>query len=135
MRLPRGFREQPGWIFVGALCALVGMSYFLGISESTITQSLNPTWLRLWGAILCLTGIMIVGATSTTNRPLERLSLRLLALGLLVYMGWILAVVGFQRAGMVMFMCLSLIVTSQIRVAVIGILFDLPVKPTAKGTE
>lgn len=131
MKLPRGVREQPGWVFIGVVCALVGLSYLLGISESRITESLNPAWLRLWGAVLCVTGFLVAIATITLNRPLERLSLRLLAIGLLVYMGWIIAVVGPQRASMVVFMCLSLIVTSQIRVAVIGILFDpLPDRDT-----
>lgn len=123
LRLPRGFREQPGWIFIGSLCALVGLSYMLGVSQSSITQALNPAWLKVWGAGLCLTGVAIAVATATVNRPLERLSLRLLAVGLLVYMGWILAVVP-AKSTMMVFMCLSLIVFSQIRVAVIGILFD-----------
>lgn len=132
LKMPRGFREQPGWIFIGTMCALVGLSYLLGISQSTITAALNPAWLKVWGAGLSLTGATIVYATGMANRPLERLSLRLLAVGLLVYMGWILAVVP-SRATMTVFMCLSLIVTSQIRVAVIGILFNAERDLTTRG--
>lgn len=113
------------------MCALVGMSYLVGISQSMITQALNPTWLKVWGAGLCVTGVTIVVATAKANRPLERLSLRLLAVGLLVYMGWILTVVP-EKSAMTVFLCLGLIACSQIRVAVIGILFDRPPEPYSR---
>lgn len=126
MKLPLGVREQPGWIFIGVLCALVGLSHVLGISQSTVTQQLDRVWLTAWGAGLFIAGVLIVHSTARQNRPLERLSLRLMAIALVVYMAWILMVVP-ERAGMTVFMGLALVVTSQIRVAVIGILFDPPV--------
>lgn len=134
MKLPRGLREQPGWVFIGAFCALVGLSYFVGFSESMVAAALDPLWIRVWGAGLFVTGATIVYATSRRNRPLERLSLRLLAVGLLVYMGWILTVVP-GRATMTVFTCLSLIVSSQIRVAVLGVHLESPNESESKVVE
>lgn len=122
MKLPRGVREQPGWVFIGSFLALVGASYLIGFSQSTVTLHLDPAWLHIWGAGLSITGIVIAYATASQNRPLERLALRLLAAGLLVYMGWVLAVVP-AKSTMTVFTCVSLIVSSQIRVAVLGAYF------------
>lgn len=120
MRLPGGLREQPAWIFIGTLTALVGFSYLVGLAESvSITRIVDQTWVRGWGGFLMLAGTLVVFATWTRNKPLERMSLRLLSLGFLVYMGWLLTVLPWSRAALTVGMCLSLFVLAEIRVAVL----------------
>jgi hypothetical protein len=136
MRLPGGLREQPAWIFIGTLCALAGLSYLVGLAESsTITQVLDPLWVRVWGGYLCLSGLLVVGATWMRNSPLERMALRFLSLGFLVYMGWLLAVLPPSRAALTVTMCLALCVLAEIRIAVLTMaMWPLPPMP-AKGED
>lgn len=119
MRLPHGVRQQAGWIFIGIMCFLVGLSYLLGVSQSTVTRELDPRWLRGWGGFLCVAGILIVVSTATINKPLERLALRFLSLGVFVYTGWLLATVPLDRVGFVAFIGIALIGLAEIRVAVL----------------
>lgn len=136
MRLPRGLREQPGWVFIGTLCALVGLSYMLGISETSITRVLSLAVLRIWGGFLCVSGVLVVYSTVTANRPLEKLSLRFLSLGLFIYMAWAVVAVSIQRATIAVFMGLSLIILSEIRVAVLKILLrPLPDSATTQEVD
>lgn len=123
MRLPGGVRDQPSQIFIGALLALSGLSYLLGLAESTsITRVLDPTWLRVWGGFLFVSGCLTVWSTWMARRPLERMALRFMSLGLLVYLGWILAAVPVARALFTLALIASMIVLSEIRVAVITVL-------------
>lgn len=131
MKLPHGIREQPGWIFIGTMCFLAGLSYLFGVSESAITRELDEEWLRGWGGFLSLAGLLVVISTGTSNRPLERLSLRFLSLGVLVYTGWILATVPLQRVTFVAFMGIALIGLSEIRVAV----HKAVLKPLSKSVK
>lgn len=130
MRLPAGLREQPAWIFIGTLSLLTGLSYLLGLAgSSTINQVLAPTWLRLWGGILCLSGMLVVVSTIRASRALERLALRFLSLCLLVYMGWVLTAVSLSRAALTVMLCVSLVGLSEIRVAVVRALLQ-PLPPS-----
>lgn len=120
MRLPPGLRDQPAFVFIGAMCAMAGLAYLLGVAESTsITRVLDVLWLRVWGGFLCLSGTLIVVSTWISNKPLERLSLRFLSLGILVYMGWILTAVPLSRAAFTVALCLILVALAEIRVGVI----------------
>lgn len=131
MRLPGGLREQPAWIFIGTLCTLAGLSYLVGLAESnSITQVLSPVWLRVWGGVLFVSGALIVGSVWSRNKALERMALRFLSLGLLVYMGWILVSVPLERAAMSAAMDFALVGLSEIRVAVLTmVLRPLPELP------
>lgn len=120
MRLPGGLREQPAWIYIGTLCMLAGLSYLVGIAESTsITRVLDPVWLRVWGGFLFLSGGLVAGSSWTSSKPLEKMSLRFLSLGLLVYLGWILAVLPPGRAVLTVTLCIALVGLAEIRVAVL----------------
>jgi hypothetical protein len=120
MRLPGGLREQPAWIFIGTLCTLAGLSYLIGLAESsTITQILDPIWVRTWGGYLCGSGLLVVSSTWMRNVPLERMALRFLSLGFLIYMGWLLAVLPIGKAALTVTMCLALFVLAEIRIAVL----------------
>lgn len=120
MHLPRGLREQPAWVFIGTLSAASGASYLLGISSSSAVSSVLETgWLQAWGAFLAFSGSLVVGATVATNRPLERLSLRLLSVGFLVYLGWVLTAIPPTRAMVTVVSCVSLIGMAEIRVAIL----------------
>lgn len=131
MRLPGGLREQPAWIYIGGLCTLAGLSYLLGIAESnSITEILAPVWLRVWGGFLFVSGLLVAGSTWASNKPLERMSLRFLSLGLLVYMGWILAAIPLSRATLTATTVIALVGLSEIRVAVLKTaLRPLPASP------
>lgn len=123
MRLPGGLRDQPAWVFIGALCTLAGLSYLLGIAESTsITRVLDPVWLRVWGGFLFVSGGLLTYSTWVGAKALERMSLRFLSLGFLVYMGWVLAAVPLSRATLSVTTVLALVVLSEIRAAVLKML-------------
>jgi hypothetical protein len=119
-RLPRGLQEQPAWVFIGTLVALAGLSYLLGLSQSSaVAQVLSDNWIRTWGGFLCASGCLVMISTLLANKPLERLSLRLLSLGLFVYMGWVVTAVSWDQATITSAMSIALIGAAEIRVALI----------------
>jgi hypothetical protein len=128
MRLPPGLRNQPGWIFIGTLAFLAGLSYAIGIAESTtVTRVLDPEYLRVWGGMLAVSGLLVVTATWSGKTALERMSLRFLSLSFLVYMGWIVVAIPLGRALFTVMMGLALVVLAEIRVAVLtAVLRPLP---------
>lgn len=129
-RLPRGLREQPGWVFLGGMCALAGLSYVLGIAESNaVTDLLNSAALRVWGGFLCLTGTLVVCSTIASNKALEVLSLRFLSVGLLMYLGWIAVAVPIHRAVMTLILGVGFSIMAEVRIAVLRTLFRVPVPP------
>jgi hypothetical protein len=120
MRLPRGLREQPAWVFIGTISSVTGLSYLLGFAQSTaINRVLDPNFLRVWGGFLLFAGSLVVYATIWANRALERLSLRFLSVGYLVYLGWVLTAAPVNRAMVTTVACVSLIGLAEIRVAVL----------------
>lgn len=119
-RLPRGLQEQPAWVFVGVMTALAGLSYLLGLSQSSaVAQILSTTWIRTWGGCLFISGSLVFISTMISNKPLERLSLRLLSIEIFVYMDWVISAVSWQRATLTSIMCISLIATAEIRAALL----------------
>lgn len=130
MKLPVGVREQPGWLFVGLLFTTVGLSYLFGVSESTtVSQVLGSGGLRLWGGFLSFSGVLVIIGTWNRNLALEKLALRLLSLGLLAYMGWVITIVPISRATFVVALCASFAGLSEIRIATIkAVLKPLPAK-------
>src|SRR4051812_1817766 len=119
-RLPRGLQEQPAWVFVGSLSTVTGLSYLLGFAQSTaINKVLDPNLLRVWGLFLCIAGGLVISSTIKANRALERLSLRLLSVGYLVYMGWVLTAAPINRAMVTTVACISLVGMAEVRVAVL----------------
>jgi hypothetical protein len=122
MHLPHGLREQPAWVFIGLLTAVTGLSYLFGLSQSsTVTRILQEGWVRGWGGFLFVSGTLVVISTIMSNKPLERLALRFLSLGFLVYLGWVLAVIPPTKAMVTVVACLSLVGLSEIRVAVLKV--------------
>lgn len=136
-RLPRGMREQPAWMLIGALSCLTGLSYLLGFSQSaTIMRVLGPEWLRVWGGFLCLAGFMVIISTMTMNRPFEKLSLRFLSIGFMVYMGWVFVAIPPTRAMVTAALCVSIIGLAEIRVAVLKVAMrPLPVITHGEGDK
>lgn len=123
MRLPQGLRDQPAWVFIGFLVGLSGISYLMGLTESSISQAVGTTGLRVWGACLALSGFGVVYATIRARPVAEKLALRLLSLCMLVYGGWVLTIVDIRRAAMTLVLVLVLVVLAEIRVAVLRALF------------
>lgn len=123
MRLPRGLREQPAWVFIGVLVALSGLSFLFGLSQSSISEAVGPTVLRVWGAFLFLSGSGVVASTLAARPALEKLALRVLSLCMGVYLGWLLTVVEFSRAIMGVVLGAVLIGLAEIRIAVLKSLF------------
>lgn len=132
MWLPEGLRDQQGWVFIGFMCTLSGVSHLIGFSEpTTITRVLDPLWLKIWGGVLTASGILIMTSVVRMNRPLEAFALRVLSVSCLVYMGWIVASVGVAKALFLVFLCLVLVVLAEIRVRVIKLLLK-PLPQSAK---
>lgn len=106
----------------------------LGFAQSnTIAKVLDLIWLQLWGGFMFLAGALVVFATIRMNKPLERLSLRFISLGFLVYMGWILAAAPLNRAMVTVVTCISLVGLAEIRVAVLKVAMKpLPVVLTGR---
>lgn len=118
--LPRGLQDQPAWVFIGTLVCFSGLSYLLGFSQSTtLNRVLDPDLLRIWGGFELFAGALVVYSTIRSSRPLERLALRFLSLGFLVYVGWILTAAPLNRAMVTTVTCISLVGLTEIRVAVL----------------
>lgn len=123
MRLPSGLRDRPAWVFIGFLVGLVGASYMFGFSESRIVEAVGATGIQVWGALLMLAGLGVSITTITARHALERLSLRVLSVCILMYCGWILTIVDLNRAAMTIALGLGLVISAQIRAMSLGMLF------------
>ncbi len=122
-------RNNPAWIFIGGLFVVAGLSMLFGVAEpNAIQQRLNsvPGVLNGWGLGLALGGSGLVYATLRSDVILERLTLRILSLSLVVYGLWALMAVGFKRAAVTAALCAMLVFVFEIRIAVIELIF----KPT-----
>lgn len=116
-RLPRGLREQPGWVFIGLLVGLAGVGYLTGLGQSNITEAVGTTGLRIWGGFLALAGFGVVYATMAAKPALEKLALRWLSLCMFVYTGWLMTVAPLSRLAMTTVLVAALIGFCEIRVA------------------
>lgn len=115
LRLPRGLREQPAWVFIGSLIFLVGLSYLTGFTESVISQAIGMTGLKVWGGILAASGALLISATVYARPALEKLSLRAMTCSLLAYGGYLLTVSSFKRAAMTVVLVILLAGIAEIR--------------------
>lgn len=125
MRLPRGLREQPAWVFIGVLVTLGGLGFVTGLTESNVSEAIGPTGLRIWGAVLLLSGLGVLSATIAARPALEKLALRVLSLSIFVYAGWLLTVVDWKRAAMSVVLCAVLIGLAEIRIATLKALYRI----------
>ncbi len=116
MRMPRGLREQPAWVFIGSLLSLVGLSYVSGFTESVISQAIGEFGLKVWGGFLLAAGILLVTATIKAKPALEKLALRAMTLTLLTYTGYLLTVTSFKRAAMTVVLAILLSGLAEFRV-------------------
>lgn len=132
-RLPMGLREQPGWIFIGLMVALVGLSYAFGVSTSTVAEAIGEKGLRWWGVFLTVTGSLVTYATWCAKPALEKMALRWLVFALLSYSAWLITVIDARRAVMTIVLTLILIVLAEVRVGVIKLMIALAEHNTAGG--
>lgn len=116
MRLPRGLREQPAWVFIGALIFLSGLSYLTGFTESVISEAIGEVGLKVWGGVLALTGAALIAATVYARPALEKLSLRAMTCSLMAYTGYLLTVSSFKRAAMTVVLAVLLSGLAEFRV-------------------
>jgi hypothetical protein len=123
MRLPRGLREQPAWVFIGILVTLGGLGFVTGLTESSVSQVVGPVGLRVWGATLLLSGLGVLSATLSAKPALEKLALRALSLCMFVYAGWILTVIDWRRASMSVLLCAVLIGIAEVRIGTLKALY------------
>lgn len=124
MRLPAGLREQTGWIFIGFMVALVGLSFLAGFTDSAISKAIGDTGLRVWGGCLWLSGSLVTWATWKHNAAHEKMALRFLALSLLAYVLWILTVVPLRQAAMTLVLAFILIGLAEIRVGYLKVILS-----------
>ncbi len=116
-RVPRGLREQPAWVFIGALVMFVGLSYVTGLTESQISKAIGYAGLKVWGAALSLSGALVIVATISAKPSLEKLALRLMSCTSIMYMGYLLTVVSVKRAAMTVALSLVLSGMAEFRIA------------------
>lgn len=116
MRLPRGLREQPAWVFIGSLLFLVGLGYLTGFTHSMIAEAIGQAGLRVWGGILSLSGGLLIAATVLARPAMEKLALRCMSLTLLAYAGYLLTVATYERAAMTVVLAVLLIGLAEFRV-------------------
>lgn len=124
MRLPRGLREQPAWIFIGAMIGLAGVSYLTGLTESSVSRAVGPVGLQIWGAILAVSGFGLVFAVIHADPILERLTLRGLSVCIIVYLAWLFTIVEWDRLVMSAVLVLILVFIAEIRIAVLKVLIS-----------
>ena len=125
VRLPRGLREQPGWIFIGFMVFLVGLGYVTTVTTSTVEDAIGDRGLQGWGFFLMVTGVLVVYATWTAKPALEKMSLRWLVFALLAYTTWLMTVVDLSRAAMTLVLSSILIVSAEIRVGYIKVFLSI----------
>ncbi len=116
LRLPAGLREQPGWVFIGLMIALVGLGYATGFTESAIVRAVGETGMRVWGWSLLISGGLVVVGTIRAGVALEKLALRVLTCNMIVYGGWLLSITSARKAAMTLGLALLLAVTAELRV-------------------
>ena len=115
LRVPPGLRDRPLWVFMGFMTFVGGLSYVAGFAESTISSAVTKNGLRVWGVVFAIAGLGLMVATLKAKRALEKLALRAFSASLLVYGGWLLVVVPFQRAVIPALYVLLLAVTAETR--------------------
>lgn len=125
LRLPRGLREQPAWVFIGLMVALVGLGYATGLTTSSIQRVVGGEGLKGWGAFLVVTGVLLVFATIKGKPALEKLALRWLVISLLAYCSWLVYTVNIKQASMTIALTVILVVLAEIRIGFIKIGFTL----------
>ncbi len=125
LRLPMGLQLQPGTTLIGITCAIVGLSYALDLSEGgrLATELPGAHWtLNIWGIYLLFTGLMVAITTIRQCGALERLALRLLSIGLCVWVLWLVIGVGLFPAIMTISLSLAFVGFAEIRAARIKVL-------------
>lgn len=125
MRLPRGLRDQPAWVFIGFLVTLGGLGFVTGLTESSVSQAIGTTGLRVWGAVLLLSGLGVLSATLSAKPALEKLALRVLSLCMFVYVGYLFVVVDWKRVAMSAILCAVLIGLAEIRIGTLKALYRI----------
>lgn len=117
MRLPRGVRERPSWVFIGSILALVGLTYALGVSQSNVAEAIGSAGLRVWGGILSASGVGIIVATFYNAVAFEKLAQRFAQISILAYVAYVCISVDLTRAAMTLAFGAILLMTCEIRVA------------------
>lgn len=125
MRLPRGLRDQPAWVFIGFLVTLGGLGFVTGLTESSVSMAIGTTGLRVWGAVLLLSGLGVLSATLSARPALEKLALRALSLCMFVYVGYLFVVVDWKRVAMSAILCAVLIGLAEIRIGTLKALYRI----------
>lgn len=130
MRLPRGVRERPSWVFIGSILALVGLTYALGISQSRVAESIGGIGLKAWGSILCASGVGIIVATFKNAVAFEKLAQRFAQLSILAYVAYVSISVDITQAAMTLALGAILLATCEIRIAFLNLqLNPVDIKP------
>jgi hypothetical protein len=138
LNMPRGLREQPGWVFIGMMVSLSGIGFATGATTSAVNIAIGDVGLRVWGGILALVGALVVWATIHHVPAHEKLSLRLLALAIVGYVAWLLTVVPFSQASMAIVLATILIGLCEIRVGFLKIIInydDDPIEGVSHGDD
>lgn len=124
LKLPRGLREEPGWVFIGFLVTIGGVGFLTGAATSAVQNAIGTSGLRTWGGALMVVGMLVMWATIRHVPASEKLALRLLELCLLGYVGWLLTVVPLEQSAMSVLLAIVLIGLSEIRVGFLKVIIN-----------
>ncbi len=123
LRLPRGVRANPAWIFIGFLFFVSGASLLTGLAEpTTISRALPPFFLNVWGGCIAAGGLTLIWATVKIDILLEKFILRVLSVLIVLYGGWAISAVGIGRAAVTTVLILMIVVVFEIRLAIINLI-------------
>ncbi len=134
IRIPLVLYEHPLGVFLVILLTLTGFTYAAGIAQpSRLVEKLDDGWLRVWGALLFASSLMLLISMMRRSIPLEKLALHLTSICMAVYGAWIGAVGGFN-ATVTVVLCALFVFFCGLRIRVLKKLIrDAPVPRDGGG--
>lgn len=116
-RLPKGLREQPGWVFIGTLIGMSGLMYVAGLTESRVAIVIGKVGVQVWGGFMATSGIALVAAILLGKHALQKLALRFMSITLLMYAGYVLTIASIRVSMMTVILIVTLSGLAELEVA------------------
>lgn len=99
LRVPSVFQTNSSLIFIALMCTIAGLAALFGFSDpQSITSKMSLPFYQVWGASLTIAGGLLVYGIVIRDVLIEKYAARVLSLGLVSFIAWAVAAVGFRRA-------------------------------------